>query len=254
MKKYLKLLLFLLQSFLIFIIIGALITSIEKHIQTNIKLNNFINQGIYQEDISTEKVKYYLVPGNEKKQTFDFSSKLPGVKGDILVSTEASLGFPLVSDFVSYFAGGHAALSTGVYRDFDINTSSTSTIEATGMDINNSDSAILQKSASWVYDNYFDSVIGLRVDMTDEQIDEVLSLATSLVGDPYNYSFIFNTEKTSYCTDLISKCFKKVGFNLNKDGGTNSIYDFIVSNETYIYYYHYFKDDVKYIYYLGMEE
>lgn len=254
MRKIIKIVLFILQNFIIFIVVAAMSTSIEKHIQSNAIISDFTSKGVYQEDISTGTVKYYLVPGNETKKSIDFASKLPGVKGDILVSTEASLGIPLVSDFVSYFAGGHAALSTGVYRDYQIQATDKSTIEATGMNPGNNDSVIMYKSSSWVEDNYFNSVIGLRVAMSDEECDEVLSLTTSLVGDPYNYSFMFNTNKTSYCTDLISKAFKRVGYNLNKDGGTNSIYDFIVTNDTYMYYYHYFKDGIKYIYYLGWEE
>lgn len=254
MRKIIRYLLLLVKNILIFVAIGAIITSISKHVQTNNIVNDFISKGIYQEDISTDSIKYYLVPGNESKQSIDFGSKLPGVAGDILLSTEANLGIPLVSSFVSYFAGGHAALSTGAYRDFNIQTSNSQTIEATGMNVNNNNSAIFAKSASWVSNNYFNTVMGLRVSMSDEQRDEVLSLATSLVGDPYNYSFMFNTNKTSYCTDIISKCFKRVGYNLNKDGGTNSIYDLIVSSDTYMYYYHYFDNDIKNIYYLGWEE
>ena len=34
----------------------------------------------------------------------------------------------------------------------------------------------------------------------------------------YNYAFIFDTVDKSYCSDLISKAYNRVGYNLNKDG------------------------------------
>ena len=99
---------------------------------------------------------------------------------------------------------------------------------------------------------YFNTVIGLRVDMTEEEYEKVTSVIMSYLGDPYNSSFFFNTTNTKYCSDLISSGFSYIGRNLNRDSSTTSIFDLIVSPDTYISYYHYFDGSgVKHVYYLG---
>ena len=99
---------------------------------------------------------------------------------------------------------------------------------------------------------YFNTVIGLRVDMTEEEYEMVTSVIMSYLDDPYNSTFFFNTTNAKYCSDLISSGFSYIGRNLNRDSSTTSIYDLIVSPETYISYYHYFDGNgVKHVYYLG---
>ena len=61
---------------------------------------------------------------------------------------------------------------------------------------------------------------------------------------------MLDTVNKSYCTDVISKSYRKVGINLNKDGFITTNLDILCSGDLYISYYHYYKDDVKYIYYL----
>ena len=80
---------------------------------------------------------------------------------------------------------------------------------------------------------------------------KVISKAISMVGDPYNYAFIVDTQNKHYCSDLIMKSFSSIGINLNKDGFTTSVYDLVVSKDTYISYYHYYDhNDVRHVYYL----
>jgi uncharacterized protein YycO len=89
------------------------------------------------------------------------------------------------------------------------------------------------------------------MDMNQKEKDKFVYNSEKFLGYPYNYSFIFNTKKSIYCSDLVSRAAKPLGFNLNKDNGTTSIYDLIVSNDTYIFYYHYFDNEgVRHIYYL----
>ena len=57
-------------------------------------------------------------------------------------------------------------------------------------------------------DKPFSEVIGLRVKCSDEERKIALSYASSILGDLYNYSFLFNTVDKSYCSDLISKAYK----------------------------------------------
>ena len=94
-------------------------------------------------------------------------------------------------------------------------------------------------------------MIGLRVNLSESEIKEVVSNAISLVGDDYNYSFLFDTDKKSYCSDIVTKAFSHVNVNLNKDSFATTIYDLIVADKTYISYYSYYEGNVLNVYYLG---
>lgn len=249
MRKILKIVLLILQSALIFIVIGATSSAITKNIQKIILVENFKSKGVYQEDISTLDIKFYRIESDEEIKAFRAINNqiYPGFQGDILVSTDATLINPLISDFISFYAGGHAAVCVDYSDTFDVKENMT--VEASG--VNGSDEAQLFDKSYWVSEKIFSEVIGLRMDMDDKQKDEFVNNSLKFLGYPYNYSFIFNIKKTVYCSDLVSRASKPLGFNLNKDNGTTSIYDLIVSSDTYIFYYHYIDNEgVKYIYYL----
>lgn len=251
MRNYLKLILILLRSILIFILIGALSTACVKNIQKIVIVEEFKSRGVYQEDMSISNIKYYKVESNEDIPAYTvYNDKvLPGYEGDILVSTQAVLN-PLVNGFVSFFAGGHAAICAGNYRDQDINLDNYSSIEATGLYGGDNPALVLDRDY-WSDDTY-NEVIALRVKMTKEQRKEIISLASSIIGDQYNFTYIFDTVNKSYCSDLVSKVYSYVGVDLNKDDFTTSIYDLIISKDSYISYYHYIDNDgIKHIYYLG---
>lgn len=253
MRKIIKLLLLLLKSIILFIVIGAVSTAAVKNTYKIILVEQFKKRGVYQEDISTASVKFYKIESTETLPTFiqKGNTVYPGGPGDILVSTQATLVNPFISGFISFFAGGHAAICMDDYGDFQFHTTELDSIEATGLGEGDNLSTVFNRS-SWAEDNPFTEVIGLRVSMTESERMEILSLSASLLGDPYNYSFLFNTVNTSYCSDLISKVYRRIGVNLNKDDFTTSIYDLIVSGESYISYYHYFDSKgIKHIYYLG---
>jgi hypothetical protein len=73
----------------------------------------------------------------------------------------------------------------------------------------------------------------------------------SVISPDYKQrTYVFDTVNKSYCSDIMYKAYRKVGINLNKDGFATTIYDLISSSDCYISYYHVYKDDVKYIYYL----
>lgn len=243
----------IIRSILIFIIIGALSTACVKNTQKVILVEQFKSKGVYQEDISTDEVKFYLIESDEILPAYiNYNGIiLPGVEGDILVSTQATLINPLVSGFISFFAGGHAAIVTDKYSDSDIYLDNTTSIESTGLNEGENPTTIFDRYY-WTVDDPFTEVIGLRVKMTEEERKEIISLSSSIIGDPYNFSFLFDTVNKSYCSDLVSKVFNYIDKDLNKDDFTTSIYDLIVSNDTYISYYHYFDNEgVKHIYYLG---
>jgi uncharacterized protein YycO len=249
MRKIFKLILLTLQSALIFIVIGATSYAITKNIHKIILVEQFKSKGEYQEDISTDDLKFYRIESNEEVKAFRKNNNkiYPGFHGDILVSTQATLINPLISGLISFYAGGHAAVCID-YSD-TVDVSENMTIEASG--VNGDDEAQLFNKNYWVYPNIFNEVIGLRMDMNNDERNQFVDNATKFLGYPYNYSFIFNTKNSIYCSDLVSRSAKPLGFNLNKDNGTTTIYDLIVSNDTYIFYYHYFDNEgVQYIYYL----
>ena len=249
MRKILKLVLLTLQSALIFITIGATSYAVTKNVQKMILVEQFKSKGVYNEEISSTYNKFYRIESDEEEKAFRIINNevYPGFHADILVSTDATLINAFVSDFISFFAGGHAAICID-YSD-KIEVGNNMTIEASG--VNGDDEAKVFNKNYWVLPQVFDEVIGLRMNMSNEEKDLFVDNAVDFIGYPYNYSFFFNTKKSIYCSDLISRSAKPLGFNLNKDNGATTIYDLIVSSDTYIFYYHYIDNNgVKYIYYL----
>ena len=262
MKKYLKLIFFVIMSSVIFILIWATTVTLVKNIGKVVLVEQFKSRGVLVEEKSDSKTKFYRIPSDETRPTYltAGSSIYPGTKGDILVTTQAVVGtgLPFIGDFlngfVGFYAGGHAALATTAYKDSDIALSDRTSLEATGMREGENPATVFDRSAAWVYSYPYTEVIVLRVKMNEEEIDEVISKTASLIDDLYNFSFIFDTKNTSYCTDIISKGFSNKA-NLNKDGFATTIYDLICTSDTYISYYHYFDSDgVKHIYYLDWSE
>ena len=252
MRKIFRISLLIIRSILIFVAIGALTTASVKNVMKIAIVENFKSKAIYQEEISTDKIKYYKVESDEEQGFKKIGNNIfPGAPGDILVSTQATLVNPVVSGFVSFFAGGHAAICCDKYNDYEISLTDKITIEATGLEAGENLSKPFNK-AYWMKKTVFKEIMALRVDINESEKKEVLSNSASLMGDPYNFSFIFDTENKSYCSDIVSKAYSKVDKNLNKDGFTTSVYDLIVSSDTYLSYYHYYdSNDVLHIYYLG---
>ena len=255
MKNLFKITLIVLRSILIFIAVWGISISFVKNMHKSIIVEDFKSKAVYQEDISDSSTKFYKIESNEDKKAFNDNgySIYPGTSTDILVTTQVILtNVPMINSVVSFFVGGHAAFVNPSYGDYQLGSlpGDASTIEATGLDEGKNYSAAFDPEL-WAGDEVYTEVIGLRVKLSDEKRREVTSLCSSLIGDEYNYSFVFDTVNKSYCSDLISKAYNKVGINLNKDGFVTTIYDLICSGDCYISYYHVIKNDVKYIYYLG---
>lgn len=265
MKRIFKKILFLLIFVIIFILIYGTTYAGIYNIISDIKISQFKSKGVYQEDISTDTVKYYMIEANEKHSSFqvvgskglkDETGVLPGSPGDILLSRKSSFTNPFLHSFISFYVGGHAALCLAPYGDSSIGTVSsdgTEIIESTGMNDGDNPSIISSKSY-WSRHTHYNEEIAVRVKMSDEELREVQSNAMSMLDDPYNFSYLFDTINKSYCSDLISKSFKSIGVNLNRNGFVTTIYDILDSPNTYISYYSYYKDDITYIYFLQSEE
>ena len=253
MRSMFKFVFLILKNLIIFVVLGATTTACVHNTEKIVYVEQFKQKGVYQEDISTDNIKYYLVESDEERLGYipNGNDCYPGNIGDILVSTQAHLINPFISDLISFFAGGHAALCVKNYRDYELHTDQYTTVEATGLNPGDNPTEIIDRNY-WSGQSNFTEVIGLRVKMTEEERNIVISDAISQVGDHYNFSFIFDTTNKKYCSDIVSNSFKRIGKNLNKDEFATTIYDLIVSSDTYISYYHYFDNNgVKHIYYLG---
>ena len=254
MRKILKIGWIFLRSVLLFVIISYTTIVIVEHIEKQVLVETFKKNAVFQENISTDKIKYYRID-YDGRETLRFNSStkdcIPGNEGDIMVSVEQNTVHPLVNGIISFYAGGHAGYIPGIYSDSQNRIGINGTIEAS-MTVGTNTACTTYSIMDWTTQKYFNEVMCLRVDMTDEERKRVDVSIAALLGDPYNETFFFNTKDTSYCSDVISKGFKTIGKNLNPDGVTTSIWDLIVAKDTYITYYHYFDSDgVKHVYYLG---
>lgn len=253
MKKIIKWFLTGVEAIILFILVGAVTTAITKHIHSYVLIEQFKKQGVLDDVNSTTLLKLYPIASEEEQQTcFITSSNVyPGNTGDILISLTSEIVTPIVHDFVSFFAGGHAALVLGDYSD-DLGYANVhQTLESTGLVEGVKDAFIFSKNLYWAELPIYKEVIGLRVKMTEEERTSILVDAMAMEHEPYNYAFIWNTKNKSYCSDIISKIFANIGRNLNKDGFTTSVYDLLVTKDTYISYYHYIDSEgIKHVYYL----
>lgn len=252
MRKIVRYVLFSLETILIFLVVGAVTTAITKNIYSMVLVEQFKSKGVFNELKSNEYIKIYEIQSNEVIPTTTIcgSEIAPGGPGDILLSLTSEIEYPILKEFVSFFAGGHACIVLDELEDKHIFANSNRIVETTGLEPGQNLSIIANKNY-WLSDSIYKEMIGLRVKMTDSQRKKVISKAVSLHGDPYNFSFIIDTVNKSYCSDLVKKAYESIGINLNKDGFTTSVYDLLVSKETYISYYHYFDNQgVKHIYYL----
>ncbi|MCR5350567.1 MAG: hypothetical protein K6E20_06225 [Acholeplasmatales bacterium] len=252
MRKILKYMFIIISSILIFVLGGFAINAGTEQVIINSKISNFMKLGVYQEDISNGIEKYYKISMENENPGYIMSGSymMPGYYGDIVTSDATFVVNELLSAIKNFNVGGHAAIVTRNYNDSKMSMSYYDSIEATGMEEDENVAQITNRTY-WNDRDYFNRVICYRTKLSEEELDEVMSVASGHIGDPYNYNFTFDTTNKSYCSDLVSKAFDKVGLDLNKDGFWTTVWDIMVCPELYITYYHYTKDGVKYIYYVG---
>ena len=154
-----------------------------------------------------------------------------GSTGDILTSLHSPLDSKILRDFVEFYFGGHAAIVNGY-----------NVIETTGLNEDMSTNVVIRGDNDWLYpyNTKRAEFIALKVKNASET-DRIKAYenAESKLGEPYNYSFIFNTKKSHYCTDLVSKSYYQVSeeYDLNEDEIAVTVQDLIVSSNTYIFLY-----------------
>lgn len=221
---------------LVFLIIG-----IVKNVFVQNKIKAFVQQGkfVKEEIVEGNVVKYYAVSREtSEKSLFYIDNKIYiGKTGDIMTTKNSPFdSIPIVHQFVSFFFGGHASM----------NISSKEVIESVG---NQDKNGVVIANNDWFYNR--SEVVGLRIVGFDENdYQNVINKSMELLGSKYNYSFIFNTAKSFYCTDFISSAINEYCGKL-KNYFIVTVNDLIIDKDTYLFYYHYIDaNNVMHVYYL----
>lgn len=284
MKRILKLLLYLVIGFFVFLT-GQ---TIGEHIAIDREIAAFKKKGVLQESISTDSVKYYKVSRetyypNELEKTPFFEGDLtqPGSAGDIFVTQQSPLvGMAGVHQFVSFFFGGHAAMlddNNRLYETIGIPNDDEKLVDVI---LNGGDSThvvggvynywldpehrrVSETDPSYqAYGTYYRKEwIGLRIKgVTQTQIDQTLDFLSDLEENEaqYNFLFVLNTKNKYYCTDLVSRAYESLKteegkqiYKFNQDGVAVTVNDLVLSKNTYISYYVTTKNNIKYVYYIA---
>ena len=221
------------------------VSTITENIIYANKINELKRDTIFDEINSSVSKKYYYKNNRLDAYTKNDDYLYPGKSFDLILSVDSSVYVPLVHDILSYTVGGHASICGFKFSDHNLNVSETDVLETALND--EMDKAQATNRGYW-NEMFRTSFIGLRVNLTDYQYKIVYNEIASLIDDPYNYTFLFNTNSSSYCSDLISKGFRKVGINLNFDGGPTTVMDIIASSYTKPFLYKEVINGVSYYY------
>ena len=105
-----------------FILIWATTVTVVKHIQTTIKIEDFKSKAILTEDEEFKDVantRFYKVASNEERPTMFVKNKTlyPGLSGDIIVTLKSGFSDAFVDGFITFYAGGHAAMICDNFYD-----------------------------------------------------------------------------------------------------------------------------------------
>ncbi len=226
-KRFVNLFIVILLLFVIFIIDGA----IESN-KINKDIENFKNRGqlVYQNDIYTYYKVSKLYDYEDCNNVVDsYDDKFVGDVGDIYLTDRDPLGGFFITDWISKITWiGHGSI---VY-----NSSATEMLEIVG-------NKSKEENVVKVVDNIWLDIdspryVMLRVkDMDNQKRNIIKQESDKLLGCKYNYLFMFGGNKRFYCTDLISKIYKKIDINTNKDYFFTTGSDIISNEETYLIYY-----------------
>lgn len=282
MKRILKTAIILFIGFILFLT-GQ---TIAEHMRIKQKVRDFTKLGILQEDISTDKIKYYKVsretyyPNEYYREPF-YNGLLiePGAEGDIFLSQQAPYPtLPGIYEFVTFYFGGHAAYIGPNNIIYDIAGYPVADETALGVYFKGGRETVVSENYNYWLDptytgsdegnyRYFGSYyrkefFGIRIKgVTEEEVDEVTKFMKHLdeIKAQYNFQFIFNKENRYYCTDMVERGYNSITtsdgkrkYNLNNDWVVVTVNDLLLSKDTYIsFYVRTDKNDVKHIYYIG---
>ena len=234
-----------LSLFLVVVSFIFIISSVSNIFMTK-KVKDFIASATFEEQVGD--IRYYYIECDDidvdsidKENPYYGFSSYPalGNPGNIFILPQSRMEyFPLFSPFISYVFGGHA----GLVVDND------KLVEAMGGTL----------EEGYVYLNISDlyheerSVIGLKVDGTDEEIRQAIENAYDKVGDEYNYLFLFGRENKYYCIDICARVYSEgeLDVDLDKTDWFTTVQELFVSMYTDISFFKYEHNGITYVYYL----
>ena len=238
----------------LFIVIGA----VTENAKINTDISKFKQKGVYQEAFSTDYTKFFIVPRETSKTSDDSfyisdnQTLLPGRSGDILTDRQSNFDkIPFVHEAITTLVGGHAVIIGSDYTDNNISSSEGTFIESTGLAEDGNNTSQISSSGIRDISGGRKTTVGYRVKTSKENRIKASINALSMVGNTYNYSFLFETKRNDYCTDLVKKAYLPLGINLDYDRGVTSVQDISVSSHVFIFYYKFTTNkNVTHIYYL----
>ncbi len=208
--------------------------------------NDFKERGEYEDRILINGQVVYLYKVNkiydyEKTgNTFhkEDNNYYIGGKLDIIITNRNPLRrvpTAIVQDIGNFFSKnfyiGHATIN--------ISDDGKTLIESVGND--DGFRGVRIKENKWLdeisSENDAQQIIGLRVkNVSNEVEDKIISDLKEKEGLKYNYNFLIHKNKSYYCTDLITRIFRKNGINIDYDCLYPTGNDLIISNNTYIFF------------------
>lgn len=235
-------------------------SALSENNQIRDEINEFIKdaekEGVFSKKYNTTfyKVKKHYIDKTpsftyvEQNKRPPYLSILPyvaGSSGDILTSLHSPIENAFLRNFIEFYFGGHAAIVNGI----DL-------VETTGLNEDMSTNVVIESFNDWLRpeNGKRSEFIGLKVKSAPpEDRKSAYEVAHSFLGQPYNYTFILNTKKSHYCTDLVSKSYQNVNkkYDLNEDEIAVTVQDLITSSHTYIFMYKSANENGSYnVYYL----
>lgn len=223
-------------TILLIFIVSLLITSTYESIYTNILINNFTSRGELVYTQGNQRFflvkKEYDYEDTSRRIIESYDNNNIGYKGDIFLTSRNPVPNSITTKIISnHLWIGHSAIV--------INEDASQTIEITGNDVNNNNFVRIWDN-TWYDDLILETLeyAVIRVkNINNETIDNVINTASEKINKPYNYSFIFNTKNSYYCTDLVSRSYLENGIKIDYDGLTTTGSDMILSKNTYLIYY-----------------
>ncbi len=240
MKIIKKIAFFILLPTFLFI----LITSIYENVKIAKKLDKFLENSILDEVNSNSNNKYYYHSDDSYYSRYKYLN--PGDFCDVILTTYGAPSTPVLHDLVTWTIGGHAAICGMSYQDEYFGFTQNITLETTLDSMYNS--AYFITSNSWDDTHYYPNYYIFRIELTEEQSYIIFNEAVSMLGDPYNFMFVTNYKDKSYCSDFISKAFKKANINLNYDFGTTTVLDLAASDKCELIGYKKYENNISYYY------
>ncbi len=232
-KKLLIFIIIIITMFAIFIVNGMV-----ENIFVNDKIREFTERGMFvlqEGNISYYKVKKAHDYEDTTRHIVDtYNDQKPGAKADIFVTSRNPIYSSVTLGYLSRLTWiGHSGLV--------IDDEGKETIEITG-NMTSEENVVQLWDNTWVYEDSpgikTPQIALLRLkNTTEEQRNKIASYANSKIGYKYNYTFLFNRNKSFYCSDLISRSVSAAGINVNYDYLATTGSDMLVSDETYIIYY-----------------